>query len=62
MTLPSEHHQMIDALAAKDIEELKRVTVMHVRHAVWDLFIDTKLNCTARAKDWNIINRITIKN
>ena len=26
-----EHHQMIDALAAKDIEELKRVTVLHIR-------------------------------
>lgn len=26
-----EHHQMIDALAAKDIEELKRVTVMHIK-------------------------------
>jgi DNA-binding GntR family transcriptional regulator len=26
-----EHHQMIDALAAKDIEGLKRVTVLHIR-------------------------------
>ena len=26
-----EHHQMIDALVAGDIEELKRVTVMHIR-------------------------------
>ncbi|MBB3146337.1 DNA-binding GntR family transcriptional regulator [Phyllobacterium trifolii] len=26
-----EHHQMIDALAAKDIEELKRVTVLHIK-------------------------------
>ncbi|WP_457302395.1 GntR family transcriptional regulator [Phyllobacterium sp. P5_D12] len=26
-----EHHQMIDALVAKDIEELKRVTVLHIR-------------------------------
>jgi DNA-binding GntR family transcriptional regulator len=26
-----EHHQMIDALAEKDIEELKRVTEMHIK-------------------------------
>ncbi|WP_342633350.1 FCD domain-containing protein [Phyllobacterium bourgognense] len=26
-----EHHQMIDALSAQDIEELKRVTVMHIK-------------------------------
>ena len=26
-----EHHQMIDALAAKDIEELKRVIVLHIK-------------------------------
>ncbi|WP_343219470.1 GntR family transcriptional regulator [Phyllobacterium endophyticum] len=28
-----EHHQMIDALVAKDTEELKRVTVKHIKQS-----------------------------